>query len=184
MKFFDSRHFFNYSWEQVSIANWKKYPNEVSTHVIAVDVLRREVDPNSGVLRTERLITCKQSIPKWLLALVGGEEVSYVREVSEVDPKARTVVMRSTNMTMNNLLLVFETCTYSADPENPATKTVFDQEAQITAFASWKRICNKIEDWTVERFGQNAIKGKLGFEGVLQKVANSDVFARESVSLS
>lgn len=184
MKFFDSTHKFSYPWEEVSIANWKKYPNEVSTHVVAVDVLRREVDANSGILRTERLITCKQSIPKWLLALVGGSDVSYVREVSEVDLKARTVIMRSTNMTMNNLLLVFETCTYSPDPENAANATLFKQEAQITAFASWKRICNKIEDWTVERFGQNAIKGKAGFEGVLAKVANSGVFQRESVSLS
>lgn len=170
MKIFSSQHTFDYSWEQVSTANWKKYPNEVSTHVVAVDVLRREVDPVTGVLRTERLITCKQAIPKWILAMVGGTNVSYVREVSEVDPKAKTLTLRSVNLTMNNLLSVFETVVYKPDPVNPLSSTLFQQEAQITAYASFKRICNKIEDWSVERFNQNAQLGKAGFDSVLQKI--------------
>lgn len=169
MKFFLSEHLFNYPWDQVSAANWKKYPNEISTHVVAVDVLRREVDPESGVLTTERLITCKQAIPKWVLCLVGGSDMSYVREVSQVDPNKKTVTMRSVNLTMNHLLSVYETVVYKPQDSNP-NNTVFHQEAQITAYASFKRLCNKIEDWSVERFGQNAIKGKAGFESVLEKV--------------
>ena len=170
MKIFSSQHFFNYPWEQVSAANWMKYPNEMSTHVVAVDVLRREVDPVSGVLRTERLITCQQAIPKWILNLVGGSNVSYVRKVSEVDPKAKTLTLRSVNMSMCNLLSVYEVCTYRPNVENDIKNTVFEQEAQITSYASFRKLCNKIEDWTVERFGQNAQLGKKGFESVLQQV--------------
>lgn len=170
MKIFSTQHTFDYSWEQVSTANWKKYPNEVSTHVVAVDVLRREIDQKTGVLRTERLITCQQAIPKWLLAMVGGSNVSYVREVSEVDPKTKTLTLRSVNLTMNNLLSVYETVTYKPDPANPAVCTLFQQEAQITAYATFKRLCNKIEDWSIERFNQNAKLGKLGFDGVLKKI--------------
>jgi hypothetical protein len=170
MKIFSSQHQFDYSWEQVSCANWKKYPNEMSTHVVAVDVLRREVDSTTGVLRTERLITCKQAIPKWLLALVGGHDVSYVREVSEVDPLTRTLTLRSVNLTMNHLLSVYEIVTYSPDPNRPTETTIFTQEAQITAYSSFRRLCSKIEDWSVDRFGQNAALGKQGFESVLQQV--------------
>lgn len=170
MKIFSSDHTFNYSWEQVSAANWKKYPNEMSTHVVAVDVLRREIDSKTGVLRTERLITCKQAIPSWILALVGGNNVSYVREVSEVDPKLKTLTLRSVNLTMNSLLSVYETVVYAPNAADPHNSTDFSQEAQITAYASFKRLCNKIEEWSVDRFHQNALLGKEGFESVLQKV--------------
>jgi len=170
MKIFSTEHLFEYSWEQVSCANWKKYPNEMSTHVVAVDVLRREVDASTGVLRTERLITCKQAIPSWLLALVGGQDVSYIREVSEVNPVSRTLTLRSVNLTMNHLLSVYEIVTYSPDPSRPNESTLFTQEAQITAYASFRRLCSKIEDWSVDRFGQNAALGKAGFESVLKQV--------------
>ncbi|CDK27642.1 unnamed protein product [Kuraishia capsulata CBS 1993] len=166
MKLFSSEHQFAYPWEQVTAANWLKYPNEVSTHVIGVDVLRREVDPSSGILTTERLLTCEQAIPGWLRHLVGGASRSYVREISLVDPKQKTLTMRSCNLTMCNLLRVHETCIYS--PATDGSSTTFTQTAEITAYASWKKICDKIEDWSVERFGQNAIKGRTGFEGVLQ----------------
>jgi len=186
MKIFSSQHSFAYSWEHVSSANWKKYPNEMSTHVVAVDVLRREIDPSTGVLRTERLITCKQAIPSWLLCIVGGADVSYVREVSEVDPKSRNLTLRSVNLTMNQLLSVYETVSYSPDPQNPFGSTIFSQEAQITAYASFRRLCSKIEDWTVDRFGQNAALGKKGFESVLQQLTQKvqDGVFREAVAAS
>ena len=83
MKVFSNECTFDYSWEEVSTANWRKYCpwNEKSTHVIAVDIVSRQVDPATGIvclhpltffsiailtpyqLRTERLITCKQSAP-------------------------------------------------------------------------------------------------------------------------
>lgn len=167
MKLFESQHQFHYNWEQVTAANWQKYPNELSTHVVSVDILNREVDVERNVLKTERLIACKQPIPKWLRVIVGGDEFSFVREVSEVDLNTRTLLMRSANMTMSHLLLVNETVTYTPDPVL-ANSTIFKQEAEITAFLPFSRICNKIEEWSVERFDQNASIGKRGFEGVLQ----------------
>ncbi|GME72706.1 unnamed protein product [[Candida] boidinii] len=168
MKLFTSNQTFNYPWGQVTAANWQKYPNEYSTQVVAVDVLRREFDDEKGLLTTERLITCKQPIPSWLRMIVGAQECSYVREVSIVDREQQTLVMRSCNLTYNNLLRVYETVIYKPDSNEPNNKTNFKQFAEITAYASFKRICDKLEDWSVERFGQNAKKGKLGFESVLE----------------
>lgn len=183
MKLFESEHYFNYPWDQVTAANWQKYPNELSTHVVSVDILNREIDVERKVLRTERLIGCKQAIPKWLSYIVGGQECSYVREVSEVDLFNKTLVMKSHNMTMNEFLLVNETVIYRPDADLPNERTVFTQQAEITAFASFSRICDKIEEWSVERFGQNAKKGKLGFEGVLEvlnkKWEESGVFVKD-----
>lgn len=168
MKLFETQHSFDYSWEQVTAANWQKYPNELATHVVSVDILNREIDPKTHTMRTERLIACKQAIPCWLRALVGADDCSFVREVSVVDLKKKSLVMKSTNMTMSNLLLVNETVTYVPDPLFPESRTTFKQEAEITAFLSFSSICNKIEEWSVERFGQNAKIGKKGFESVLQ----------------
>ncbi|RPB28526.1 MSF1-domain-containing protein [Terfezia boudieri ATCC MYA-4762] len=169
MKVFESNCTFNYSWEDVSLANWRKYCawNTKSTHVIAVDTLSRSVDPETGILITERLITCKQAAPRWLKAIFGTEE-SYVREISYVDPVAKTVTMKSMNLTLNNLLNVQETVQYVPDPECPAKRTLFKQDAKITAYGAFTRLRNAIEDFSVDRFHQNAIKGREGFEAVLQ----------------
>jgi len=118
-------------------------------------------------LITERLITCKQATPRWLKSIFGTEE-SYVREISYVDPVAKTVTMKSMNLTFSNLLNVQETVQYVPDPKCPAERTLFKQDAKITAYGAFTRLCNAIEDFSVDRFHQNAIKGREGFEAVLQ----------------
>ncbi|OHE99105.1 PRELI-like family protein [Colletotrichum orchidophilum] len=181
MKVFSNAVTFNYSWEEVSAANWRKYCpwNDKTTHVIAVDTIGRSVDPATGILRTERLITCKQTAPKWFSSLVGGgganPDVSHVFETSYVDPANKTVTMVSQNLTFANLISVQESVVYK--PVSP-TQTQFVQDAQITALCGgWQRIKNGIEDQCVSQFRHNAQKGKEGFEMVL--ATSRRVFAEE-----
>ncbi|KAI1205151.1 MSF1-domain-containing protein [Annulohypoxylon truncatum] len=177
MKVFSNSHTFDYSWEEVSTANWRKYCpwNDKSTHVIAVDTLNREVDPATGILRTERLITCRQSAPEWLKSIIGCMETSQVFETSYVDPAAKTVTMVSQNVTWANLVNVQETVVYRP---LDAHKTQFEQDARITALCGgWQKIKNSIEDSLVTRFKENATKGKEGFECVL--AMSRRVFAEE-----
>lgn len=166
MKEFKSVQVFNYPWDYVSAANWRKYPNEQSTHVVGVDVLRREL--KMGKLITERLITCQQPIPSWLQYIVGCEDKSYVREISIIDPVTETLTMRSVNLTMTSILKVRETVIYKPDPMHPDVKTIFNQKAEIESNYGWMNVRSKVEQWAVERYGQNASKGKLGFESVLE----------------
>ncbi|KAF2256416.1 MSF1-domain-containing protein [Trematosphaeria pertusa] len=180
MKIFQQHTEFDYSWEEVSTSNWRKYGpwNKLSTHVIAVDTLSRAVDPETGILRTERLITCKQSSPKWINSLLGGQDTSLVYETSYVDPTAKKVTMCSMNMTWSDLLNVRETCVYSPSGASPDAKTLFEQRAEITALCGgWQKIKNSIEQFTVERFQQNAAKGREGFEMVLEM--SRKVFAEQ-----
>ncbi|KAL1978042.1 hypothetical protein VTN31DRAFT_901 [Thermomyces dupontii] len=171
MKVFAADCTFNYSWEEVSTANWRKYCpwNSKSTHVKAVDTLSRRVDPSTGILRTERLITCKQAVPRWVTSLFGSDEYSYVYEVSYIDPVQKKVTMCSTNLTWSNVLNVRETVVYRPSRQCPATKTDFQQEAYFTALCSgWQKIKNKVEEASVERFRENAKRGREGFEMVLE----------------
>jgi hypothetical protein len=95
--------------------------------------------------------------------------MSYVYEVSYVDPVTKKVTMCSTNLTWSNLLNVRETVVYRPSPSMPTTKTQFQQEALITALCSgWQRVKNKVEEASVERFSQNAKRGREGFEAVLE----------------
>ncbi|KAK0627023.1 PRELI-like family-domain-containing protein [Immersiella caudata] len=177
MKVFSNSETFNYSWEEVSTANWRKYCpwNDKSTHVVAVDTLSRHVDPKTGILRTERLITCQQNAPELLKKLLGGKEETQVLETSYVDPAHKTVTMVSANLTYSNLINVEETVIYKPLNEH---QTQFSQEAKITALCGgWQRIKNSIEDTLVKRFRENAIKGKEGFEAVLEM--SRRVFAEE-----
>ncbi|KAH8171419.1 PRELI-like family protein [Sarocladium implicatum] len=177
MKVFSNAVTFNYSWDEVSTANWQKYGpwNNKSEHVIAVDTVARSVDPNTGILRTERLITCKQSAPEWLKTFLGNADESYVYEASYIDPKARTLTMVSHNLTWSNFVTVQEEVVYSPLGQS---QTQFKQSARITAMAGgWQRIKNSIEDCLVTRFRENAVKGREGFERVLEM--SRIVFAEE-----
>ena len=95
-----------------------------------------------------------------------------VYETSYVDPAAKKLTLCSMNMTWADLLNVRETCTYQPSPSNSTSrpKTQFTQRAEITALCGgWQKIKNNIEQFTVERFQQNAARGKEGFEMVLEK---------------
>lgn len=52
MKYFQQTIDFDYSWEEVSTSNWRKYGpwNEKTPHVIAVDTISRSVDPATGIV--------------------------------------------------------------------------------------------------------------------------------------
>ena len=80
--------------------------------------------------------------------------------------------MCSTNLTWANLLSVRETVVYEPDlscSEPGHERTKFSQEARITALCGgWKKIKEKIEEASVERFRDNAKKGREGFEMVLE----------------
>lgn len=174
MRVFSSNYTFDYSWNEVSTANWRKYCpwNKTSSHVIAVDTLSRHVDPSTGILFTERLITCKQPAPAFVTALLGGQCTTHSYEKSYVDQSKKKVTMCSTNLTWSNMISVRETVVYEPDlsaSEPGHERTKFEQEARITALCGgWQRMKVKIEDASIDRFRENARRGREGFEAVLE----------------
>src|ERR1700722_13651182 len=110
MRLFSSEHSFDHTWENVSAANWKKYPNEMTPHVIHVDYLGRNYDSLTGVLHTERLLTCKQSVPELFVRLFGMEPVVYFYEQSQCHSKQKILALNTKNLTGSNLIVVEETC--------------------------------------------------------------------------
>ncbi|KAJ2722599.1 Phospholipid metabolism protein [Coemansia sp. Benny D115] len=168
MRLFEATHVFKHDWATVSLANWRKYPNDVTPHVRHVEILNQHVDEERGVLCTERLIMVTQNVPTLVRKVFGGD-TSYVLEYSEVDPAKQTLTMQSQNMTFSNLLSVGEHIVYKPDPENPE-HTLFTQSAELKASSALYRLANKIEDMCWNRFKDNAHFGRLGLEQVLSKI--------------
>ena len=70
------------------------------------------------------------------------------------------------------MISVRETVVYQPDDsqsEPGHERTKFEQEARITALCGgWQKMKSKIEEATVERFRENARRGREGFEAVLE----------------
>ena len=155
--------------------------------MVSVDVLDRTIDPSTGVVRTERVLGCKQSAPRWvvkvslldlwsvlcakgnLTQMLGGSDDAFVREVSFVDPSTSRTTITSVNLSLSQYITVLEQITYEPSQTSPLSRTSFRQTAEIQArLGLWKTVSDRLESWSVERFTSNAQKGREGFEGVLR----------------
>jgi len=163
MHYFSQSFSYDHNWAHVNVGLGYKYPNPHCSHVITVDVLSREIDPKTGIIRTERVLGCKQKAPTWIVKFLGGSEDAFVREVSFVDPKNRTTSVHSVNLSLSQYVTCLERIRYTPHPGLPH-KTLFTQTAEIqTRVRLWKNMSDKLETWMTERFGQNAALGRLGF---------------------
>lgn len=168
---FSQNIFYDHDWTSVNHGLGKKYPNPHSGHVISVDVLDRSIDPVTGVLRTERILGCKQSAPRWVVKMLGGSDDAFVREVSFVDPSTSRTTVTSVNLSLSQYITVLETLSYEPAPsDTAASKTLFRQTAEIQSRMSWKSVGDRLEAWCVDRFSTNAALGRLGFEHVLRSL--------------
>ncbi|KAJ8984712.1 hypothetical protein NQ317_004973 [Molorchus minor] len=160
-KFFSDTVTFNYNWDQVAQAFWKRYPNPNSKHVLTEDVVQREI--KSGRLITKRILSKTNSIPKWAEKFVTTKHVNIVEE-SIVDPKHKVLVTYTRNLGYAKVMSVTEKVVYMESEENPS-KTIAVRSAwidsQVRGFS--RAICA----FGYERFKKNCMKMVGGFNHVL-----------------
>ncbi|KAI0257309.1 MSF1-domain-containing protein [Lactifluus subvellereus] len=168
MHYFSQSFNYDHSWAHVIIGMWHKYPNPHCSHVVTVDVVDRSVDPSTGIIRTERVLGCKQRAPVWIVKLFGGSEDAFVREISFVDPSKQTMSISSVNLSLSQFATCQEKILYSPAPGG---RTAFHQTAEIqTRMVMWRTAADKLENWLAMRFEQNAQLGKVGFTDVLRQL--------------
>ncbi|THU88440.1 MSF1-domain-containing protein [Dendrothele bispora CBS 962.96] len=168
MHFVNQVYNYDHPWSHVVIGMWHKYPNPKCSHVISIDVLDRSVDPKTGIIRTERILACKQKAPTWIVKLFGGSEDAFVREISFIDPKNQNATITSENLSLSQFATCLEQIRYT--PESPH-RTVFSQTAEIQArMALWRSAADGLEKFLVQRFEQNAQLGKMAFTDVLRRL--------------
>ncbi len=160
-KFYETSSLFNYSWDQLAKAFWRRYPNPHSGHVLSEDTLCREIRGNE--LYSKRLLTKTNRLPKWGEHFVKSRETSVVEE-SLVNPETKTITTYTRNIGYTTIMSVVEKVVYAPDPENP-NKTVAKREAWIESNLYGFR--RAIESFGVKRFKKNCIKAAEGFNVVL-----------------
>jgi hypothetical protein len=170
MKLFENFYALQHPWQTVTLANWNKYPNPHSAHVLSCDTLSRHISPD-GIITTERLLCCRQPVPSLLKRLgLGFSELAYFHEISTLNSKTKEFTAQTVNLSMRSLLTVTETCILTADPSSPASGTLFKQKAQVSAMGVLSSFGRLVEDLAVNRFISNAAKGKDALELVTSRI--------------
>jgi len=149
-------HTFKHGWNEISFANWRKYPNPARPDIVSVDLLRRDFDPNTGILSTTRLVIMKPSIPAWLAKMTGSDHWYFVEEAT-IDPRNNKMELSAKNISFSQVIEMHEKCTYTPHAENKEW-TQFHQSARVTAFTFG--ISKMVEEFCVHTFTQNASKGR------------------------
>lgn len=169
MKLFEIKHTFDTPWDTLTLANWRKYPNTKAQHVMSVDVLDRYIT-KEGILRTERLLVCKQASPPILKTLgILISDTAYFREISELCPVTQTYTATTINLTLTNILTVEETCVFEQDPDDTGV-SLFTQKGHVVAVAALSYLGRLVEDAAVSRLHANSHKGRDGLQLVIDTI--------------
>ena len=105
---------------------------------------------------TKRLHVIYQDVPAFVKAIIGNV-VTYAGEESLVDPKKKTLTLRTKNLCMTCLASVDEYCVYSAcadDPHKTEYMKKMAVQGWLTGFINYR-----LENWFVDTDKQNRGKG-------------------------
>jgi len=166
MKVWSQEHIFDHPWDTVVHAAWRKYPNPLKPEVVGLDVVDRSVDKN-GVLRTNRVVMTEWQIPSWVTRCIGLQNPNHSFERSEVDIKARRMVLKTKNLNCTNFVSVDETLVYRPHPDDPE-KTLLEQSAIVSIRGI--PLINYMEDTLTSAMSKNAKKGLQGMEWVINNI--------------
>lgn len=176
MKFFNVILPYNYTWDQIAIGLWQRYPNPKSKHVLTEDVVAREVKDDK--LFTKRLITKKYHVPKWGR---NGPKwyVTNIIEESVVDPVKKTITTYTRNIDLTWFINVVEKCVYTVDPENTT------QVMQNKSYWNTSKVfglSRAIELYGYEKAKKDAKKTQEGFIFILERLFPSEAAIQGTVA--
>lgn len=165
MRKYEGTNTFTYTWQQIAIAFWKRYPNKHSRHVLSEDVIDRRLD--HGQLITRRLLVKTSSCPRWIERLMKSKIV-HILEESIVDPNKQTLTTSTRNVGMTNLMSVEEVCVYKPHPENNLWTIVERRTNFDSKLTGLSRLA--ILKLSFERYKYNIRRTDSGFQQVIRKL--------------
>ncbi|KAH8280350.1 hypothetical protein KR018_003188, partial [Drosophila ironensis] len=153
---------FEYSWTNVVVAYWNRYPNPSSSHVLTEDTIQREV--RDGKLYSRRLLSKTNPVPKWGARFYNNVPVKIVED-SVLDPVKKTFTTFTRNLGMKKIMKVDEIVVYSEqkDGSTLAVRRAYIS-SQVFGFS------RAIRAFGIERFKMNGYKASSGFNHVLRRM--------------
>ncbi|CBZ50382.1 putative MSF1-like conserved region domain-containing protein [Neospora caninum Liverpool] len=169
MRLFEKTFVFDSDWETVTSAFWTKYPNELQPHVLRVDTLDVDIDPEKQEFATRRLHSLKYCVPRWMECFFGGSSpVGFGLEEAYCSLPDKTLHLKSRNYTFASFFRVDEECTYTPHPTDPS-RTLYKQTATYKVFGLGAAINRALERAAVRSAEE---KSSVGFS-VVQSRASS-----------
>lgn len=153
---------FDYTWNQVMIAYWNRYPNPSSTHVLTEDTIKREV--RDGKLYSRRLLSKTNPVPKWGARFYNNVPVRIIED-TVLDPVKKTLTTFTRNIGMKKIMKVDEIVVYTEQKDG---RTVAVRRAYISSQVFG--FSRAIRAFGIERFKKNSNKASNGFNFVLRKM--------------
>lgn len=160
-RYYETTIIFNFTWDQVAQAFWKRYPNPNSKHVLSEDTVARKIE--AGKLFSKRILSKTNSIPKWAERFFSGSHI-YIVEESTVDPLNKVLVTYTRNLGYTKVMSVTEKVVYKVSDTHPGHTIAVRSawiDSQVTGFS--RAICA----FGYERFRKNCSKMVGGFNYVL-----------------
>ena len=111
----------------------QKYPNPHSLQVDQVDTISRRFDKETGSFIMRRLISASLKPPVWMEA-IGFPSHAYILEEAIINPFKKEMIMRSINITGNQLLEIEEICTYSEGKKQDENNESDDKTKAVTLY--------------------------------------------------
>ncbi len=170
----ETEHIYRYPWDIVSRAFWRKYPNPRLQYVVRMDIVSRFID-NGGRLCTARVAKCvERGMPEWVESILG--RYWYVYEETICDPVAKTLELKSTNLTFRTVTTIDEMCLYrqQAAPDDSMTHTKYSQDSRIAFFIPL--VSDQLERLSLNRGQENAVKGLSSMEDLCKRILDGETF--------
>lgn len=131
-------------------------------------VLNRYID-EEGRLVTKRIHVAYQDVPSYIRYFLGNV-ASYAGEESVVDPKTKTLTLRTKNLTLGCVALCDELCVYTPMPGNPA-KTHYNKGVHVQGWL-YGIINSMIEDWCIDVDKKNRGNGINVMDEIIRGFSN------------
>jgi 4-amino-4-deoxychorismate lyase len=179
VKVFEQHLHYEHPWSGVSLALLLKYPNPISRHVVAGDIVERWVDPQGRLVTRRVFKKTGSSLPAWMAHVrifqTSPEHAhALVIEDTVVDPVACVSQCTSRNVSYRGWLVVEEVCTYyralHAHDGNNSTRC----DCRITVqsgprLAAWGRVLmGKVEAFGVSKLREQLAKSRQALNYILE----------------
>ncbi|OQV14273.1 putative PRELI domain-containing protein 1, mitochondrial [Hypsibius exemplaris] len=154
---------FPYTWDQIFVAFWLRYPNPYSHHVLSEDVVERHLTTDNKLV-TKRLLSKTSRIPHWAERFVQGPAMVFVVEESVIDLATRSMMTYTRNLGYKKVMTVDEKCWYRSRLQDASTTELVRTariESHVFGFAK------PIQTFGIERYKRNTGRTHSGFLHVL-----------------
>jgi len=106
-----------YPWEQVVQAYNIRFPSHPAFPYLKGSTVPY-LETSNKETRLTRIVSLDMGFPGWIKKIT-GMEVFTVREDAVIDERARIMSLRSTNISLQDTVRMYEECIYRQHPENP-----------------------------------------------------------------